>query len=494
MENRSKSSKLAVGPRILLSGLLGWTLVGEPSGCRSQRITEHPQGAELMLSPSDRLLILAPHPDDEVIGCGGVIQQAVAMGLPVRVVFLTYGDNNQWSFLVYRKHPVLMPKAVQQMGLVRHDEAVAASKILGLSPEHLTFLGYPDFGTMHLWYAHWRDRPPFRSMLSQVVAVPYANAMRPGAPYTGDDVLQDLTTILREFRPTKVFVSHPGDHMPDHLALYLFTRVALWDLEQEMTPALYPYLVHFARWPTPRGEHPTMALEPPALFREQIPWSVHRLTPQEVDRKRGALKAHRTQYRSSSRALLSFVRQNELFGDFPVLLLRPSDSPALLVPEGSAPSREPPEELSHQERSVFVGLEKRTVQLEDDHLVLSIGFSRPLAETVGVSVYVFGYRSDRPFAQMPKLHVELGALTYQVYDQDVRLPRESLSITRQLRQTTLRIPLALLGNPQRILTSARTYFSEVPLDWVSWRVLDLSGAFAPTTVQTSGQDVAPVVQ
>ena len=82
------------------------------------------------------------------------------MGLPLRLVFFTYGDNNQWAFTVYRKHPVLMPKAMQGMGRIRHDEAVAAAKALGVSPDHLTLLGYPDFGTLQIWNAHWATGPP----------------------------------------------------------------------------------------------------------------------------------------------------------------------------------------------------------------------------------------------------------------------------------------------------------------------------------------------
>src|SRR6185436_12988953 len=173
---------------------------------------------DVSIAPDDRILILAPHPDDEVLCCGGLIQQAVRMGVPVRVAFFTYGDNNQWSFLMYRKRPVLLPSSVQRMGLLRHDEAIAAGKILGLKPSQLTFLGYPDFGTLRIWTAHWGAALPLRSMLTHVTAVPYANARRPGAAYKGEEMLKDVTDVLRDVRPTKVFVSHPGDHMPDHAA------------------------------------------------------------------------------------------------------------------------------------------------------------------------------------------------------------------------------------------------------------------------------------
>ncbi len=220
---------------------------------RDQPLVEASLPIKPTLGQDDRILVFAPHPDDETLGCAGVIQEAVAMKLPVRIVWLTYGDNNEWSFMMYRRRFVLMPGSVREMGEVRHDEGVAAAKVLGVEPDQLAFLGYPDFGTLTIWYRHWANQPPLESMLTRVTKVPYANAFRPGAPYKGEDILHDIETNLREFKPTKVFVSHPSDHNVDHQALYLFTRVALWDLESEMCPEVYPYLVHFAHWPVPEG-------------------------------------------------------------------------------------------------------------------------------------------------------------------------------------------------------------------------------------------------
>ncbi|MFQ3611471.1 MAG: PIG-L family deacetylase, partial [Fimbriimonadales bacterium] len=42
---------------------------------------------------NQRLLIIAPHPDDEVLGCGGLIAEAVRQGSAVRVVAITAGDG-----------------------------------------------------------------------------------------------------------------------------------------------------------------------------------------------------------------------------------------------------------------------------------------------------------------------------------------------------------------------------------------------------------------
>ena len=47
-------------------------------------------------SAQDRLLVVAPHPDDETIAAGGLIQSALHAGAAVRVLFATDGDNNPW--------------------------------------------------------------------------------------------------------------------------------------------------------------------------------------------------------------------------------------------------------------------------------------------------------------------------------------------------------------------------------------------------------------
>ena len=49
----------------------------------------------------DRILILAPHPDDETIGAAGAIQQAIKAGADVNVVCYTKGDANQLPFITY---------------------------------------------------------------------------------------------------------------------------------------------------------------------------------------------------------------------------------------------------------------------------------------------------------------------------------------------------------------------------------------------------------
>jgi hypothetical protein len=66
-------------------------------------------------------------------------------------------------------------------------------------------------------------------------------------------------------------------------------------------------------------------------------------------------------------------------------------------------------------------------------------------------------------------------LLHSVSDQNTKigLPDAGISLTRQDRNVVISIPLRLLGEPERILTSANTYLGNILLDWVSWRILEM---------------------
>ena len=427
----------------------------------------------IKLETHDRILIFAPHPDDEILGCAGIIQKAKAMNIPVHVLFLTLGDSNEWAFLLYRKHPVIMPGSVERMGEIRHDEAVKAAAVLDIPPEDLTFLGYPDFGTQAIWRSHWGQSASYKSILTKVDAVPYPNTFHSGAPYKGEEILADLENIFRDFKPTKIFVTHPADHNGDHQAAYLFTRVALWDLRKEMNPEICPFLIHFKNWPRPRGYRPAEFLRPPGVIADEIQWRNNFLAGKEIQEKELALKAHRTQFVSSASYLNSFVKRNEMFGDFPVIKLGDRHRVIDISPGARDYVQDVPEYLTDEERLSFIAFEQRYVGIENGKLVFSIKLSRPLIETAGLSVFVFGYRSDRPFGEMPKIHVKVGLLKHKILDQGKILDARSIEIERDERSIKLKIPLDLLGNPERVLTNAQLYFGEMPLDLAAWRVLEL---------------------
>ena len=98
----------------------------------------------LLLGDDERILVLAAHPDDETLAAGGLIQEARALDLPVRVCFFTMGDNNEIAALFTRRHPALAPGPLRASGQLRQNEALAAATQLGLSAEDVVFLLKPS--------------------------------------------------------------------------------------------------------------------------------------------------------------------------------------------------------------------------------------------------------------------------------------------------------------------------------------------------------------
>ena len=133
----------------------------------------------------DRVLILAPHPDDETIGTCGVIQKALKQNAKVKIVCYTNGDNNELAFIVYEKRLTFKKGEFLHMGEVRRKETMRAMVSLGVNPADIIFLGYPDFGTLEIFTKYWGEVTPYRGMFTKVSHVSYREAMSMGAPYLG---------------------------------------------------------------------------------------------------------------------------------------------------------------------------------------------------------------------------------------------------------------------------------------------------------------------
>ncbi|MCS7208113.1 MAG: PIG-L family deacetylase [Fimbriimonadales bacterium] len=268
------------------------------------------------LAPDDRLLIVAPHPDDEVLGCGGLIATATAQGIPVRVVYLTAGDGFA-AAAAFTARSAPDARDCLLLGQLRMRESRSALRALGVGAEDAVFLGYPDRGLLPM---ATRPNRTVRSAATRATVVPYAEAHSPNAPYTAAALVADLRAMLAAFQPTRVFTTHPLDDHEDHTAAALFTREAIAQAiqagELRRTPMLYYYLVHRGDWPLPQGEHPDRYLTPPPSLSGQD-WQVFPLRREAQQAKRAALHAHASQYALMRRFLGSFLRQNEIFAPAP---------------------------------------------------------------------------------------------------------------------------------------------------------------------------------
>jgi len=427
---------------------------------------------QIELQPDDRILVLVPHPDDDILSNAGLIQQALEKGIPVEVALLTVGDYNETSYALFRKEINLGVTEALRLGETRHEEALAAQGILGIKPEQITFLGYPDGGALEIFEKHWGDTQPYRALLSGESGVFYTFAQSLGAPFKGESILADLEQVVREFKPTKIFTSHPGDVHPDHQSLPLYLQVALWDLKDEIQPEVYHFITHYGRWPQPRGYQPEHPLDPPAQYDIGNRWRILPLTPEQREKKLQALQAHKTQWGSGKAYLESVVRANELWDVIDEIPIAPGEEVQIL-PAQAAFSGEALQLLPESEKDKFIEAEVRSVKLDGDELVFSVESQQPLAGDVHARVWTIGYRSDKPFGEMPKIYMDLGASGYRVYDQGFLLPDNFLTVSGTPTRSEVRIPLDLLGDPERVLVSAQTSIGDVPLDNIPWVFLTL---------------------
>ncbi len=419
---------------IFLFFLPAHSLLAEPSGILPPFVS------------GDRVLILAPHPDDETLAAGGVLQAAVKAGAKVKVVLLTHGENNLLAFMVYDKRFFFGPKRILRMGAMRKQETVKAMKQLGMSEKDVISLGYPDSGTLEIMTKRWGKAKPFRGKFSRARQVPYSDARSPGAPYLGESILKDIEQILSDYVPTKIFVSHPADKNRDHRALYLFLRVALWDLDGKISPpAIYPYLVHIAGWPKPALE----LTPPPDLAKSEIAWQNRVLAPGEITRKSKALQDYPSQIKYAPKFLISFARRNEFFGDYPVLKIREGEK-----------------NQSRYKRAL-------SYAAEGDDLVVRLTLRRRINKRLGISIWLLPYQKNVLFSSMPKVKIKTGLRGLRAKDQSRNKALKGIRFTSRGKALEFRIPLALLGNPDFILVSGKTALNDLTLDEMAWRVLSL---------------------
>jgi LmbE family N-acetylglucosaminyl deacetylase len=265
------------------------------------------------LSPArreDRILVVAPHVDDEAIAAGGYVFDAIANGAEVYVVYLTAGDCARFSARLM--HKTLEPTASNYLsvGRARIAEAHAAMKLLGVPADHLFVLGYPDRGLRAMV-----DNPDaiVRSSGTHAHEVPYDNALSPGSQYKIENAVGDLKQVIELTRPTMVVAPVPFDQHPDHAATAEIVDFALDELQWR--PSRLGYLVHSRRM-KPLVNTPERALLPPTRMKG-FAWATYPLSDRVQRIKTDVLMMYKSQKPYVFLLRNAFVRRNELFFVYP---------------------------------------------------------------------------------------------------------------------------------------------------------------------------------
>ena len=212
----------------------------------------------------DRLLLICPHPDDETLGAGLLLQEVMARGGQAHVIYLTDGESNPIpQFLDERRWPYGVTGRTR-WGQRRRTEARHALRILGLDDGASEHWSLPDQGLTRLL-----DR-------------------------RGDHVVAALATSIASFQPTLLVTSSPADLHDDHVAAATLASRALASLPDAHEIVHLVYRVH--------GALPSLddAYVPPA-------------SASALNRKTAAMNAHATQLVASRRRMLQLACRSEAF-------------------------------------------------------------------------------------------------------------------------------------------------------------------------------------
>ena len=218
----------------------------------------------------DSVLIVAPHPDDDVIIAAGVATAALARGDTVKIIYMTNGD-----FL-----------GVSQ-GLIRQSEAVNGQvNYLGLTENDLMFLGYPDhdLDNIFLNFSNSTDQLDATNGTNQTYgnrglgnADYHTYRFGGAAAYNRFNILVDLEDILTSLKPGHIITTAEEDHHADHSATYQLLQMAIANVmaaDPSYQPIVYKTIVHAGNdraWPLPAD--PTAYMSEPPNLTATTPWS-----------------------------------------------------------------------------------------------------------------------------------------------------------------------------------------------------------------------------
>jgi N-acetyl-1-D-myo-inositol-2-amino-2-deoxy-alpha-D-glucopyranoside deacetylase len=427
----------------------------------------------ISISAKDKVLIIAPHPDDETLGPGAFADQAIKAGAKVKAVIVTAGDGNRHSAQINNITLRPKPKDYRRLGEIRHKESVAAMKELGVTD--LTFLGFADGSTNGLWRVSWDDNKP-RPGRNGCITVPYDFAYRKGAVYSGNSLAESLSAVVKDYKPTIIIYPTAEDWHHDHWAVNAFVQYVL--AANKIKTREYTYLVHHGSlWPSPPFFLPPAPLQPPAgLAETDALWFRYPVNKSIENEKLAAVRKYKSQTRLSAMMLESFVRTNELFAVYPKeKTARVSTPPSFL--EGNKLPGVVINDYEASELSMKLGgkgdIRRLAFVYDNTSAYVAVGFKEPQSANI---VTMINMRFFTP-SGVDRLDVRVQNVTVVPVKAAENSIAPAVELIKNNSMVVIKVPVSVLGGAKTMMLNVDTFrdkqTEDAWLDRTAWRRIEL---------------------
>lgn len=230
---KSKGIALIIISALLLISLIVLMIV-EKIKLNEGTMYNSPEPSRASVFADKKVMLFAPHEDDEINLYGGIIEQYVKNGSKVKVVFSTNGD-------------------VYGIGKTRIKEALKVAKSYGLNENDFIFLGYSDSikndEGKHIYNCADDEKLVSVKGYENAYGTESHNSYS-NKSFTRKNIVDDFRGIILDYKPDVIYCCDYDTH-PDHRAIGLFFEEALGEILKANSfyaPKVYKGFAYSLAW------------------------------------------------------------------------------------------------------------------------------------------------------------------------------------------------------------------------------------------------------
>jgi LmbE family N-acetylglucosaminyl deacetylase len=270
--------------------------------------------------PSGGILIIAAHPDDDVITAAGIADAASGHAT---IAYITNGDYCEPPIPVDTSRYDYCGEGTPDIGTTRQGEAVTAQDRLGQAESDLVFLGYPDGFLWNLGDANRSETYATRG-LGGMDWHAYRDDVAPiheHAAYTEENLAADIQDLIDYFRPTDIYTHSRYDRHNDHRKVYEEVVAAVAAIPG-YSPYIHTTIVHvgnqayWGSWPDPADQSTPINVYPELESDTggELVWERRESYPvPDTAKKASAVFDHASQVNLDGGFIQRFIHSDEVF-------------------------------------------------------------------------------------------------------------------------------------------------------------------------------------